>query len=115
MLELTEKQHAIQARFLKYIQSQYGIEKVSQKLKRWSENDFAVFSRELNTAIKKASGPKLSKSDELEWMDVFETKKAEVVDLQTQITRTDNEIDQLVYALYGLTPEEIEIVEQAVN
>ena len=33
--------------------------------------------------------------------------------LQRQITSTDGEIDQLVYALYGLTAEEIAIVEGA--
>jgi hypothetical protein len=31
--------------------------------------------------------------------------------LQRQIAATDNQIDQLVYELYGLTKEEIEIVE----
>ncbi len=32
--------------------------------------------------------------------------------LQTQITATDRQIDNLVYELYGLTPDEIKIVEQ---
>ena len=33
--------------------------------------------------------------------------------LETQIAATDRQIDNLVYELYGLTPEEIKIVEQA--
>jgi len=33
--------------------------------------------------------------------------------LQTQIDATDRQIDQLVYELYGLTEEEIRIVEEA--
>jgi len=33
--------------------------------------------------------------------------------IQRQIDKTDREIDSLVYALYELTPEEIEIVENA--
>ncbi len=33
--------------------------------------------------------------------------------LETQIAATDRQIDSLVYELYGLTPEEIKIVEQA--
>ncbi len=33
--------------------------------------------------------------------------------LETQIAATDRQIDNLVYELYGLTPEEIRIVEQA--
>ena len=32
---------------------------------------------------------------------------------QRQIDATDREIDQLVYELYGLTDDEIEIVEEA--
>src|ERR1019366_3898950 len=32
--------------------------------------------------------------------------------LQRQIAATDNQIDQLVYALYGLTDEEIALVEK---
>jgi len=32
---------------------------------------------------------------------------------QDEIDRTDKEIDQMVYALYGLTEEEIGIVEES--
>ena len=53
----------------------------------------------------------LSKIDEMEWMDVFETKKAEVQILKLEINATDKQIDALVYELYGLSEEEISIVE----
>ncbi|MGD9841056.1 MAG: hypothetical protein AB7U87_05090 [Candidatus Bipolaricaulis sp.] len=33
--------------------------------------------------------------------------------LERQITATDHQIDQLVYKLYGLTADEIKIVEEA--
>ena len=33
--------------------------------------------------------------------------------IQRQIKETDRQIDQLVYELYGLTDEEIKIVEEA--
>ena len=36
-------------------------------------------------------------------------------ELDEQIERTDQLIDELVYELYGLTDEEIEIVESAVG
>ena len=32
--------------------------------------------------------------------------------LETQIAATDQQIDRLVYDLYGLTPEEIELIER---
>ena len=68
----------------------------------------------MNNAIKKASGKKLTKKDEMEWMELFEEKKAEAQTLKSEIDKTDKEIDQMVYELYGLTDEEIKIVEGAV-
>lgn len=49
----------------------------------------------------------------MEWMDVFETKKEEAQALKSEIDKTDKEIDQMVYELYGLTAEEIQIVENS--
>jgi hypothetical protein len=54
----------------------------------------------------------LTKKDEFEWMELFEENKMKVLELKTQIDQTDREIDRMVYALYGLTEEEIAIVEQ---
>ena len=68
---------------------------------------------ELNKAIKTSKGVPLTKKDEFEWMELFEENKKKVVDLKTQIDPTDREIDRMVYALYGLTEEEIAIVEEA--
>ena len=36
----------------------------------------------------------------------------EQTSLERQIAATDTQIDRLVYDLYGLTPDEIEIVEE---
>ena len=49
----------------------------------------------------------------MDWMDVFETKKAEALALQQQINQTDKEIDAMVYELYDLTEDEIAIVENS--
>ncbi|HOC01020.1 MAG TPA: hypothetical protein PKM43_19995, partial [Verrucomicrobiota bacterium] len=38
---------------------------------------------------------------------------AKARDAAADVSRLEREIDQLVYALYGLTPEEIQIVESA--
>ena len=46
-------------------------------------------------------------------MELFEENKKKVVDLKTQIDQTDREIDRMVYDLYGLTEEEIQIVENS--
>jgi hypothetical protein len=57
--------------------------------------------------------PKLTKTDEMEWMEVFETKKADAQTFKSKTEKMDNEIDQMVYELYGLTENEIKIIEEA--
>ena len=49
--------------------------------------------------------------DEMDWMEVFENKKLEAQTIKYEIEKTDKEIDQMVYELYGLTEEEIKIIE----
>jgi len=43
--------------------------------------------------------------------ELFENKKSDAQILKSKIEKTDKEIDQMVYELYGLTEEEIKIVE----
>jgi hypothetical protein len=97
---------------MKYCTQKFSLDKLSQKLQSWHELTFAQFITELNAAIKKAGGNKLSKLDEMEWMELFEAKKKEAQELKSEIERVDREIDGMVYGLYGLTEEEVKIVEQ---
>ena len=101
------------SKFSNYLKSQFIIEKLPKKIQNWHELEFGDFIKELNKAIKKVGGEKLTKMDEMEWMEVFETKKEEAQTLQAEIDRTDKEIDQMVYDLYGLTAEEIQIIENS--
>ena len=93
-------------RFLSRIQSNFTIEKPSNKLKEFYNYDFKTFLSELK---KKKVTLTLKQQDE--WEQYFNEYKTEINNLQQQITQTDKEIDQLVYKLYGLTEEEIRIVE----
>ena len=105
----------ISKKFSTYFSSCYRIEKLSGKLSAWYELDFSDFIKELNKAIKAAKGTPLSKKDEFEWMELFEENKKKALALKTEIDRTDQEIDQMVYELYGLTEEEIQIVSGATS
>jgi len=100
-------------KFRNYLLSQFSIQKLSKKLQNWHELEFGDFIKELNKAIKKVGGTSLSKMDEMDWMEVFETKKEEAQALKSEIDKTDREIDQMVYELYDLTKEEIKIVEES--
>ncbi|MCF8297011.1 MAG: N-6 DNA methylase [Saprospiraceae bacterium] len=111
LLSVLEQESKIRVNFLKFLDIQIkGVYQYSG-IQSWHELEFGEFIIELNKAIKKVGKTALTKLQEMEWMEIFETKKAEAQKLQTEITKTDKEIDQMVYKLYGLTEEEIGIVE----
>lgn len=97
--------------FEKFLQSKFSGLVLTKKINVWYSFDFGNFITELNKAIKTTGGEPLTKLQEMEWMEVFETKKKEVMVLKAEIQKTDKEIDWMVYELYGLTEEEIKIVE----
>jgi type I restriction-modification system DNA methylase subunit len=101
------------SKMVSYLISTYELVKVSRKLENWYDLDFSDFIKELNKAIKKAGGKPLTKKGEFEWLELFEDSKKKAQELQTQINHTEQEIDAMVYELYGLTEEEIAIVENA--
>lgn len=115
--------NSINSNFKRFFSSQNQIDKLSRKLENWYLLDFGDFIKELNKAIKSKNKERvkevleplatLTKLEEMEWMEVFESKKKEAQELQTQISQTEKEIDAMVYELYGLTDEEIRIVEEA--
>jgi hypothetical protein len=107
IISATSTSQNITATFLLLLQSKFHIEKPSKKLQNWPSLDFKGFLAEL-----KKAKVKLSLEEEAEWLDYFTQKKAEVTALQVEINRLDKEIDQMVYKLYGLTEEEIRIVEE---
>ncbi len=97
--------------FQNYIISQYMIEKVSNKLKNWYQLEFIDFTKELNKAIKKSGGLSLDEKVKFDLMSLFEEQKNKAQSHKLKIDKTNDEIDAMVYELYGLTKEEIEIVE----
>jgi hypothetical protein len=113
MLSLSKDLQSQSQKFSNYISSQYQVEKLSTKLSNWHELSFSEFIQELNKAIKAVKGIPLSKKDEFEWMELFEENKKKALELKSQIEQTDREIDRMVYDLYGLTEEEIQIVENS--
>ena len=99
--------------FSKYFSSKYRILKISGKLEKWFELDFSIFINELNKSIKSGKGEILQKKDEFEWMELFEENKKKALEHKLQIDQADKEIDRMVYDLYGLTEDEIQIVENS--
>jgi type I restriction-modification system DNA methylase subunit len=110
--EISKNEDSLRIKFLNYIVAKFNSTKVNFiKLENWHELTFADFIKELNKAIKTSDGIQLTKKDEIEWMELFEDYKKQAQTLKQEIDKTDKEIDKMVYELYGLSKEEIEIVE----
>jgi len=90
------------------LQSKFPLESPSNKLQSWFDLTFKGFLKELNK-----SKVQLSLSEEAEWMMYFKEQKQKIQDLKSEIIRINAEIDQMVYELYGLPEEEIQIVENS--
>lgn len=86
------------------------MESLSKKLEAFHLYDFKTFLDELKK--KKVT---LSLKQQDEWEEYFNEHKEKILELQSQINQNDREIDQLVYRLYGLTEEEIKIVEESIK
>ena len=56
---------------------------------------------------------KLNLSQKADWEDYFIAEKSKAETLNNEITKTDKEIDRMVYELYGLNEKEIEIIEKS--
>jgi hypothetical protein len=56
---------------------------------------------------------KLFFSKEAEWEDYFLQEQQKAVAIKNEIVATDKAIDKMEYELYGLTEEEISIVENS--
>ncbi|MBO7144399.1 MAG: Eco57I restriction-modification methylase domain-containing protein [Salinivirgaceae bacterium] len=94
------------SRFLRRITETYNLEKTTAALETFYTLSFSDFVKELGKQKVKLT---LVQKDELE--DYFNAYQTECQSLKTAIATTDHEIDRMVYALYGLTDEEIATVE----
>ncbi|KQT22039.1 restriction endonuclease subunit M [Chryseobacterium sp. Leaf404] len=108
MLSLNKELQEVNGKFQRNVKREFSIEKLSKKLESWYKFPFSDFLTEL-----KKLKAELSLSQKADWEDYFIAEQQKAIALQSEITKTDAEIDQMVYALYGLTEEEIGIVENA--
>ena len=106
MLALNKDLQAKRARFLRRLQDNMPEIKINGTLETFDTLDFAGFVAEI-----KKQKIKLSLVQQDEWEDYFNQYKAACEEMVAKIADTDKEIDARVYALYGLTDEEIAIVE----
>ena len=107
MLKLNKSFYEKKEKFLKLIKHEYRIEKITKKLDMFYELEFDDFMKQLRVNLKM--------DNKAELLDFFEKNKKESQNLKDQIEKTDNNINQMVYELYGLSKEDIELVEESLR
>jgi type I restriction-modification system DNA methylase subunit len=107
ILSLNKELQETSGKFQRNVEREFSLETLSQKLQSWYQLTYDEFLKELK---KQKVVPSLSQK--AEWENYFDTEKNKAMAIQSQISTTDNEIDKMVYQLYGLTKDEIGIVEK---
>lgn len=84
--------------------------KLTQPLHNWFAHEFDAFREEIiasyNTDIP---------ADDLQlWTDYFYQERNKIFNMNADIARAEKEIDLLVYDLFGLSPDEIDLIKRTV-
>ncbi len=108
MLSLNKDLQEVSYKFQRALEREFLLESLPKKLQDWYLLTYAQFLKELEK--KKVI---LSLSQKAEWEDYFLKEQQKAIEIKRNIEDTDKEIDQMVYQLYGLTEEEIAIVENS--
>jgi very-short-patch-repair endonuclease/type I restriction-modification system DNA methylase subunit len=106
MLSLNADLQTKRQRFLKRLSDNFNTLKITGTLESFEKLEFKQLLYELQ---KQKITLSLKQQDE--WEEYFNDYKAECVNFASQIDATDKEINRMVYMLYGLTEEEIGIIE----
>ncbi|MDP3353102.1 MAG: N-6 DNA methylase [Flavobacteriaceae bacterium] len=108
MLYLNKELQEVSQKFQRALEREFMLDSLSNKLQDWHLLSFAEFIKELEK--KKV---KLSLSQKADWETYFLQEAKKALSLKTTIDTTDKQIDKMVYELYGLTEDEIKIVENS--
>jgi len=83
--------------------------KLTGKLEDWHALDFSAFRSE----VKRAFRVEIPVRERGEWEAYLDENRAKVRVLSDQISAAEREIDAIVYSLFGLSAEEIELLEKS--
>ncbi len=106
MLSLSKQRQEKRNRFLRRLSDNFEGVKITGVLSTFEQLEFADFLKELK---KQKITLKLSQQDE--WEEYFNDYRSACRQLSEQIAKIDKEIDLRVYKLYGLTYDEVLIVD----
>ena len=84
--------------------------KLTQRLHNWFSLEFDTFRSEIVDSFK----TDIPADDIQLWNDYFYQERNKVFNMNADIARAEKEIDLLVYELFGLSPDEIDLIERMV-
>lgn len=102
LLLQNENKISVINRFIKYINAMYSPKEMSKKMQEFYLYDYKTFLNEL-----KKCKIKLMPKEQMELLDVFEEFTEKINQLDKEILKRENEIDELVYEIYEISPEEV--------
>lgn len=110
---IQNKQYSLSAEisnFIKWIRRTFNLENISNKLLKYYELDFNIFFKEITkiTNILQREKQELLENE-------FNNSLNIVFSLQNEIQELESKINEIVYQLYELAPEEIAIIENTFN
>ena len=106
ILILVKEYQEIKQKFQRTIQRKFALNDLPNKLQKWYLLSYLQFISELGKNKRR-----LTLSEEAEWESYFLQESKKAFDLASRIDAYEIKINQMVYNLYKLTDEEIEIVE----
>ncbi len=108
MISLNQQLQDKRSRFLRRLMENIEGVKITTALQAFDRLTFVDFTKEL-----KKQKIRLSPLEQDQWEEYFSHYTAQCSELISQIEETDQEIDLRVYHLYGLTYEEVRMVDPA--
>ncbi len=96
----------MQNNFLELLEEYAKHKKFTKKIENWFDLDWVNFASELTK-----SKIEMSLNKKTEWKDFFKQEKEKIDTITEKIQNLEKEIDILVYELYNLTKEEIQLIE----
>jgi hypothetical protein len=90
-------------KFKEVVKSEFEVNNWPTKLNKWWTFDFTDFTKVLKVSLT------LQQKDEL--IQLFDKYKNECSELDSRIQKTETDIDDSVYRLFGISPEEVATIE----
>jgi type I restriction-modification system DNA methylase subunit len=109
----TKSLEKLRADFVHLFPKQFKPQKISKRLENWFELDFDTFLNEIDKSKPARKIKDASFKERQKLKQDFDEVKKECEEYISESKEIERQIDQLVYQLYQLTPEEIAIVEDA--